>query len=89
LIIQEAVTLSYNYVRFEALTAVKMSMLVFWVVTPCGLVGRYSTNVSEEYTASIFRVEDGGIMFLRNVGTTYKFTRRYNPENQHRYPTTS
>jgi hypothetical protein len=24
--------------RFEVLTAVKMSMLVFWVVTPCGLV---------------------------------------------------
>jgi hypothetical protein len=26
--------------RFEVLTAVKMSILVFWVVTPCGLVGR-------------------------------------------------
>jgi hypothetical protein len=28
-------------VRFEVLTAVKMLMLFFWVVTPCGLVGRY------------------------------------------------
>jgi hypothetical protein len=27
--------------RFNILTAVKISMLVFWVVTPCGLVGRY------------------------------------------------
>jgi hypothetical protein len=27
--------------RFEVLTAVKISTLVFWVVTPCGLVGRY------------------------------------------------
>jgi hypothetical protein len=27
--------------RFEVLTAVKMLMLVFWIVTPCGLVGRY------------------------------------------------
>jgi hypothetical protein len=27
--------------RSEVLTAVKMSILVFWVVTPCGLVGRY------------------------------------------------
>jgi hypothetical protein len=27
-------------VRFEVLTAVKMAMLVIWVVTPCGLVGR-------------------------------------------------
>jgi hypothetical protein len=27
--------------RFEVLTALKMSILVKWVVTPCGLVGRY------------------------------------------------
>jgi hypothetical protein len=26
---------------FEVFTAVKISMLVFWVVTPCGFVGRY------------------------------------------------
>jgi hypothetical protein len=26
---------------FEVLTAVKMLMVVFWVVTPCGLVGGY------------------------------------------------
>jgi hypothetical protein len=30
-----------------------MSMLVFWVVTPCGLVGRYQRF--GERTASIFR----------------------------------
>jgi hypothetical protein len=29
------------YLRFQVHMAVKMSMLVFWVVTPCGLVGRY------------------------------------------------
>lgn len=27
--------------RFEGLMAVKMFMLVLWVVTPCGLVCRY------------------------------------------------
>jgi hypothetical protein len=27
--------------RFEVLTAVKMSMLIFWVVIPCELVGKY------------------------------------------------
>jgi hypothetical protein len=27
--------------RFEVLTAVKMSVLFFWVVTLCGLVGKY------------------------------------------------
>jgi hypothetical protein len=26
--------------RFEILTAVKMSMMFVWIVTPCGLVGR-------------------------------------------------
>jgi hypothetical protein len=33
------------HVRFEVLIEAKMSMLVFWVTTPCGLV--------EEHTASI------------------------------------
>jgi hypothetical protein len=42
--------------RFETLTAVKMSILVFWVVTPCGLVDRYQ------------RFGDGGSMLLRNIG---------------------
>jgi hypothetical protein len=30
-----------SHVRFEALTAVKMSVLFFWFVMPCGLIGRY------------------------------------------------
>jgi hypothetical protein len=43
-------------------------MLVFWVVLPCGLLGS-----PKERTASILRdrdvrPEDGGRMFLRNVG---------------------
>jgi hypothetical protein len=28
---------SPSIIRFEVLKAVKMSMLVFWLVTPCGL----------------------------------------------------
>lgn len=28
-------------VRFKVPTVVKMSVLVFWVVIPCGFVGRY------------------------------------------------
>jgi hypothetical protein len=35
-----------------------MSTLVFWDVTPCGLVGKQQTD---------FSPEDGGSMFLRNV----------------------
>jgi hypothetical protein len=27
------------YLRFEVLTVVKMSIVVFWVLMPCGLVG--------------------------------------------------
>jgi hypothetical protein len=42
---------------FEVLKTVKMSMLVFWVVKPCGLVGLVDAIDSEEYTASIFRAE--------------------------------
>jgi hypothetical protein len=42
------------YVKCEVLMAVKMSMLVFWVVTPCELAGRYQH----------FRKEDGDSMFL-------------------------
>jgi hypothetical protein len=46
-----------------------LSMLVFWVVMPCRLVG--DTNVSEKHTVSIFM--------------TYKSTWRHNSEDQHRH----
>jgi hypothetical protein len=49
--------------RFEGHTAVKMTMLVLWVVTLCGLTGG-----KQEDTLSIFRAEDADDMFLRNVG---------------------
>jgi hypothetical protein len=49
-----AVLRLYCRLRFEVLTAVIISMLVSWVVTPCELVG--NTIVSENHTASIFRV---------------------------------
>jgi hypothetical protein len=29
------------YVRFVILVVLKTTMLFFWVVTPCGLLGRY------------------------------------------------
>jgi hypothetical protein len=43
--------------RFEVFTAVKISMLAFWVVTPCGLVSSADTNVSEGNSATIFSLE--------------------------------
>jgi hypothetical protein len=45
--------------RFEVLTAVEISMLVFLVVIPCKLAGRCER---------FFSPEDGGSVFLRNVG---------------------
>jgi hypothetical protein len=47
--------------KSEILTAVKMLMLVFWVITPCGLVGRYQRFCRAEGG-------DSRPMFLRNVG---------------------
>jgi hypothetical protein len=51
--------------RSKVLTVTKMK-LVFWVVTPCGLVVG-SIKVSEEHTACNFSPEGGGSMFVRNV----------------------
>jgi hypothetical protein len=44
-------------VTFVVLTVLKMSVVVFWVVTLCGLVGSVGCNVSE-HTACIFSPED-------------------------------
>jgi hypothetical protein len=54
-----------QYLRFEVLRAVKMSMLVFGVVTLCGLVGEYRWF---ERNIRGFSPGGGGSMFLRNVG---------------------
>jgi hypothetical protein len=43
--------------KFDVLTAVRM-LVVIWVVTPFGLVGRY------------FSPEDGDSMFLRSLRTS-------------------
>lgn len=45
-------------VRYEAVTTVKASMLVFWIVAPCGLAGRYQQ----------FKAKNGGNMFLKMTG---------------------
>jgi hypothetical protein len=49
----------------EVLTTVRMTM--FWVLAPCGLIGRY---VSEKHTVSTFGAEGGDSMFFffRNAG---------------------
>jgi hypothetical protein len=58
------------------LTAVKMPMLVFWVVTACGLVGRYQRF--GEKTASIFKafrtlvLKMDAIYFSETLVSTYE-----------------
>jgi hypothetical protein len=61
------------FARVEVLMAVKMSMLLFWVVTPCGIVGRYqrfgwTCCLHLQPSSVIFRTEDGDSVFLRNFG---------------------
>jgi hypothetical protein len=51
----------FTLLGFVIIKMMKMSMLIFWIVQPCGLVG---TNVSEEHTASIFKTKNGCSMFL-------------------------
>jgi hypothetical protein len=51
-----------QFVRLKVLTAVNMTMLLFRVVTPRGLAGRYRR------TAFGLRAEDEGSVLVRNVG---------------------
>jgi hypothetical protein len=57
------------YEILRVLTAVSMSIL-FCVVTPCELVGGYQ-SFGGTYSPT-FSPEDGGSMFLRNVGLYIK-----------------
>jgi hypothetical protein len=46
-------------VRDEVLTLVKMSILVSWAVTPCGVLGRYQC-FAVKYCLHLQRAEDEG-----------------------------
>jgi hypothetical protein len=61
------------HMMLQVLMAVKMSMLIFWVLTQHRLAGRYHCFT-----------QDGGSMFLWNSGVNLQVTRRYNPKDQHR-----
>jgi hypothetical protein len=51
--------------RFRVFKAVKIHILVFLIMTPFSLVGGYKCFRGIHYLHS----ENGGSMFLRNVGT--------------------
>jgi hypothetical protein len=63
--------------KSEVLTAVKMSLLVFWVVTPCGLAGRYQ-RFEGSYSLKM------ETMCSSETLVSTESTRRYNPEDKHR-----
>lgn len=63
----------------EVLTAVKMSMIVFWVLMPCGLTGTHSSVRKYCLHLQVYASE--------MLVSPYKFTLRYNPEDQTRNET--
>jgi hypothetical protein len=52
-----AICAKTHIVRVEEFTEVTVMITVFWNVMPCSLVYKY-TDVSEECSASIFRVKE-------------------------------
>jgi hypothetical protein len=63
------------YVGFEVLTAVVTKSTIFWDITPCSRLiinrrfGRtYRLRLQGFFLSLFFGPEDGGDMFLRNVG---------------------
>jgi hypothetical protein len=69
------------YLRFEVLTAAKMSIVVFWVVRPCGTASCY-----KRFEATYRCTEDEVDKFLRNAsyhlqGYTASQPKRQQPIN--------
>jgi hypothetical protein len=71
--------------RFKSLTTERMSMMVFWVVTPRGLVRNNRTDVSEKHTVSIGSNEDETVCSSETVVLADKTARGHNSEELHRH----
>jgi hypothetical protein len=72
----EIMGLQKSNVRFVVLTAVKMSVLFFWIVTLCGLVCTYSFG---EACCLHLQAE-----FSKMLISTYKSTQCNNTKGRHR-----
>jgi hypothetical protein len=60
-----------DYVGFEVFTAVVMKSIVFWDMTPCSPLnaGGKQSSAHAGFLFDLFLdPEDGGDMFLRNIG---------------------
>jgi hypothetical protein len=65
-------------VRFEVFTAMTMKNIVFWDVAPCGV---QSVTCLTGNLVFFTCPEDGGDMFLRNVGSKQSHTVLHPPED--------
>jgi hypothetical protein len=70
-----------SYPVASAITVSKFSELIFWIVTPCGLVRRYRWVGGTDYL--VFRVEAEDV-FLRNFGICLQVHAAFNLEDQFR-----
>jgi hypothetical protein len=64
--------------RCKVLTEVKLSVLFFWVLTPCGLLDSY-----QRFGESALKME--AVSFSETLVPTYKSTLRHKPEVQRPY----
>jgi hypothetical protein len=70
---------------FEALTAVRMMMLFFWVLVPYRLIGRYQRFGETYFLHFQACLEDGDNMFLRNAGIYRRVYTTQNPRRTSSY----
>lgn len=66
-------------IKFEAFKAMKM-MIVFWVVTTCGLVRRYQYFGETYYLMLSLKME--AVCSSKSLVTAYPSTWNYNSEDQ-------
>jgi hypothetical protein len=68
-------------VRYEVFTAVTITMMFFWVLALCELVGMvFRAEVTMHFH---FSPEDGDSTFLRKLASTDQSTQRQNPEEHY------
>jgi hypothetical protein len=73
--------------RLKVLIAVKVSMLIFWVLTLCGLIRQYQHFEGKYFLCLTM---PGGLQLKEDekhcheiLVSTYKSMKSYNPEHQH------
>jgi hypothetical protein len=71
--------------RFDDLTAVKVSMLVCWVVTPCG-IGRWVPTFRKNKLSPSSRLNMEAVCASETLVSTYKSTWRHNPGDEQGRP---